>query len=85
MSILSREERRAVNEGILTIHELSDVYKLDLVRKTSEIGRFPETFQANFERVPKDLFNKLSPEEVALLVDGFYHSYIDGYDNRGMR
>lgn len=84
MSILSREERKAVKEGTLTIHELSDMYKLDLVKKASEIGRFPETFQANFERVPKDLFDKLSPEEVALLVDGFYHSYIDGYDNRGM-
>ena len=84
MSILSREGKRAVKEGAITTEELADMYKLDIVKKTSKIGKYPETFRANLRRIPESIIKKLSPEEIALLVDNFYRCYIDGYDNRGM-
>lgn len=84
MSILTREGKRAVKEETITTEELADMYKLELVKKASKIGKYPETFRANLRRIPESIIKKLSPEEIALLVDGFYHSYIDGYDNRGM-
>ena len=82
MSILTREGKKAVKEGVITTEELADMYKLEIVKKASKIGKYPETFRANFERIPESISKKLSPEEIALLVDNFYRCYIDGQDNR---
>ncbi len=78
MSILTREGREAVKSGDITIKELGQMYKLENVKKASRIGRFGETFRANFNRIPADLVEKLTPEELASLVDAFYQCYGDG-------
>lgn len=82
MSILTREGKKAVKEGTIATEELANMYKLELVKKASKIGKYPETFRANLRRIPESIIKKLSPEEIALLVDNFYRCYIDGQDNR---
>ena len=78
ISILTREGREAVKSGDITIKELGQMYKLDQVKKASRVGRFGETFRANFNRIPADLVEKLTPEELASLVDAFHQCYGDG-------
>lgn len=78
MSILTREGRAAVKSGDITTEELGQMYKLEQVKKASRIGRFGETFQSNFHRIPVDLVEKLTPEELASLVDAFHQCYGDG-------
>ena len=78
MSILTRDGRDAVKSGNITTEELGQMYKLYQVKKASRIGRFGETFRSNFNRIPEDLVEKLTPEELASLVDAFHQCYGDG-------
>lgn len=78
MEILTQEGRDAVKSGEITTEELGEMYKLHLVKKVSRIGSNGELFRANYSRIPKTVADKLSPEEVASLVDAFYKCYGDG-------
>lgn len=78
MEILTREGRAAVKSGDITLEELGEMYKLEQVKKLSVIGRNVDTFNANYSRIPEGLTDKLSPEELASLVDAFYQCYGDG-------
>lgn len=78
MSILTREGREAVKIGEITLWDLGRMYKLEQVKKSSQIGKNPDTFRASYDRIPEDLKEKLSPEELASLVDAFYQCYGDG-------
>ncbi|MCC8047319.1 MAG: helix-turn-helix domain-containing protein [Clostridiales bacterium] len=78
MSILSSDGRRAVEDGDITMQELADMYKANKAKGLSKIGRFGDTYHKNFERIPAGLFEKLSPAEIATLVDAFYDAYSDG-------
>ena len=78
MGILTREGREAVKSGEISLQELGQMYKLEQVKKSSQIGKNPDTFRANYDRIPEGLKEKLSPEELASLVDAFYQCYGDG-------
>ena len=78
MSILTRDGREAVKVGEITLEELGEMYKLELVKKASKIGKMNDTFGENYKRIPKEIIDKLSPEEIAMLVDNFYDCYSDG-------
>lgn len=78
MKILTQDGRDAVKSGEITTEELGEMYKLNLVKKASRIGRNTDLFQANYKRIPEAIADKLSPEEVATLVDAFYQCYGDG-------
>lgn len=78
MSILTREGREAVKSGDITLEELGEMYKLEQVKKASQIGRYMDTFNANYNRIPEELQKKLTPEELAALTDAFYQCYGDG-------
>lgn len=41
MSILTEEGRQAVEGGEITLEELGQMYKFELVKRSSKIGRFP--------------------------------------------
>lgn len=60
------------------MEEVAAMYKLEKVRKISKIGSYGSTFNANFDRVPKSIFNKCTVDEIAQLVDAFYQCYSDG-------
>lgn len=45
MSILTREGRKAVKSGDITLEELGDMYKLEMVKRSSKIGRNSDTFR----------------------------------------
>ena len=78
MSILTREGRQAVKAGEISLEELGRMYKLSQVKKCSAIGTCADTFQANYDRIPEDLKEELTPEQLGRLVDSFYRCYGDG-------
>ncbi len=82
MRILTREGREAVESGEITTQELGEMYKLELIKKASKIGKYGDTFFRNYKRVPEEITEKLSPEEIAKLVDSFYDCYSDGKNAR---
>ncbi len=82
MSILTRDGKEAVKAGEITLEELGEMYKLELVKKASKIGNMGDTFSQNYKRVPEKIAEKLSPEEIAELVDNFYDCYSDGKNAR---
>lgn len=75
MSILTREGREAVKSGDITLEELGEMYKLEMVKKASKIGRSGDTFRASYKWIPDDLKEELTPEQLGKLVDSFYECY----------
>jgi hypothetical protein len=75
MSILTREGREAVKAGEITIEELGDMYKLEMVKKASKIGRNSDTFRESYKWIPEELKEELTPEQLGKLVDAFYECY----------
>lgn len=78
MSILTREGREAVKNGEITTEELGEMYKLEQVKKACKIGKYHDTFVANYSRIPDGLKEKLTPQELAELTEAFYKCYGDG-------
>ena len=75
MSILTREGRKAVKSGDITLEELGDMYKLEMVKRSSKIGRSSDTFRESYKWIPEDLKEELAPEQLGKLVDSFYECY----------
>lgn len=75
MSILTREGREAVKAGEITTEELGEMYKLEMVKKSSKIGNNRDTFRESYKWIPDDLKEELTPEQLGNLVDSFYECY----------
>ena len=75
MSILTREGREAVKSGDITLEELGDMYKLEMVKRSSKIGCNSDTFRESYKWIPEDLKEQLTPEQLGKLVDSFYECY----------
>lgn len=83
LKILTREGRAAVKSGEITLEELGQMYKLEQVKKSSKIGRCGDTFRVNYDRIPDDLKDQLTPDQLGRLTDAFYECYGEGKkDNR---
>lgn len=78
LSILTKEGREAVKAGEITIDELGEMYKLELVRKSAKIGNLEDTFRESYKWIPEDLKEQLTPEQLGKLVDSFYSCYSAG-------
>lgn len=78
MQILTKEGREAVKSGDITTQELGEMYKLEQVKKACKIGKYHDTFAANYSRIPDGLKEKLTPQELAELTEAFYKCYGDG-------
>lgn len=78
MSILTQDGKEAVESGEMTLAEVGEMYKIEQVKKASKIGKYRDTFLANYNRIPGTLQEKLSPAELGELVDAFYNCYGDG-------
>lgn len=81
MKILTREGREAVKSGGITLQELGQMYKFEQVKKNSKIGRCGDTFRANYDRIPEDLKDQLTPNQLGRLTDAFYECYGEGKSN----
>ena len=75
MSILTREGKEAVKSGEITLEELGEMYKLEMVKKASKIGTFGDTFRESYKWIPDDLKEELTPEQLGKLTDAFYECY----------
>lgn len=78
MQILTKEGRESVKSGDITTQELGEIYKLEQVKKACKIGKYHDTFAANYSRIPDGLKEKLTPQELAELTVAFYKCYGDG-------
>ena len=78
MEILTKDGREAVKAGEITTEELGEMYKLEMVKRSSKIGDTPDTFRESYKWIPDGLKDKLSPEELGQLVDSFYNCYSAG-------
>lgn len=78
MQIITKEGRESVKSGDITIQELGEMYKLEQVKKACKIGKYHDTFAANYSRIPDGLKEKLTPQELAELTVAFYKCYGDG-------
>lgn len=78
MEILTREGRKAVKAGEITAEELGEMYKLEMVERSSKIGRNSDTFRASYKWIPEELKEELTPEQLGKLVDSFYECYAAG-------
>nr|DAZ38846.1 MAG TPA: hypothetical protein [Caudoviricetes sp.] len=75
MSILTREGKKAVKTGLITTEELGEMYKLEMVKRSSKIGRNGDTFRESYKWIPDDPKEELTPEQLGKLVDSFYECY----------
>lgn len=75
MEILTREGREAVKAGEITAEELGEMYKLEMVKKASKIGRNSDTFRESYKWIPEDLKEELTPEQLGRLTDAFHECY----------
>lgn len=75
MSILTREGREAVKSGDIRLEELGDMYKLEMVKRSSKIGRNSDTFRESYKWIPDDLKEELTPEQLGRLTDAFHECY----------
>ena len=77
-SVLTKEALDCIKSGDMTWQEAGEMYKVQQVKKESKIGANGETFNKCYGRIPEALQDKLSPKELAELVDAFYQCYGDG-------
>lgn len=75
MEILTREGREAVKAGEITAEELGEMYKLEMVKRSSKIGRNSDTFRESYKWVPEELREELTPEQLGRLTDAFHWCY----------
>lgn len=78
LDVLTSDCRDAVKDGDLTMPDVVGMAKLSAVQRLSKIGRFGDTFSANFKYIPESVFEKLTVLELAVLVDSIYAAYSNG-------
>ena len=82
LGIFTEDAKASVKSGDLTIRDLLDMDKMNKIKKLSKIGAFQGMFNANYDRIPDGIFDKLTAEELAGLVDAIYDAYSAGKAER---
>ena len=78
LSILTNDGLECIKDGTFDIDWVLFQYKKSKVEKISKWGSFGETFNANWNRIPITIKEKLTAEELAELVDIIKNTYDDG-------
>lgn len=82
LNIFSTEVKQSIKDGEMDLHDLLRMDKYQKIKKLSKIGDFESTFYENYKWIPETLFDKLTPDELAMLVDSFYDCYSSGKNAR---
>ena len=82
LSVLTKEGQKAVKDGTLSMEEAAEMYKGEMVKRASKIGAYGDTYAENRKWIPEEIYDKLSPEENAFLVDAFHACYHAGKNAR---
>lgn len=61
--------------GKIELEELGEMYKLEMVKRSSKIGNNGDTFRESYKWIPEDLKEELTPEQLGKLVDAFHECY----------
>lgn len=82
MGILTREGKEAVKKNEISLAELGGMYKCRLVQNKAKCGSFEGTFNKCWMRIPADLKEYATVEDLAATVDAFNECYADGMNRR---
>lgn len=82
MEILTAEGKEAVESGEITLEELVEMYKLELIKKASKVGCFGNTFRESYKWIPDDLKDELTPGQLGELTDAFHECYGAGKNDK---
>lgn len=82
LNIFTNEAKEAIKDGEMDLHDLLRMDKYQKIKKLSKIGEFESTFYESYKWIPETLFDKLTPDELAKLVDSFYDCYSLGKNAR---
>jgi hypothetical protein len=82
LNIFTNEAKKAIKDGEMDLHDLLRMDKYQKIKKLSKIGEFESTFYESYKWIPETLFDKLTPDELAKLVDSFYDCYSLGKNAR---
>ena len=82
MEILTAEGKEAVKSGKITLEELVEMYKLELLKKASKVGCFGNTFRESYKWIPDDLKDELTPGQLGELTDAFHECYGAGKNDK---
>lgn len=82
LDIFSTEVKQSIKDGEMDLHDLLRMDKYQKIKKLSKIGSFESTFYENYKWIPETLFDKLTPDDLAMLVDSFYDCYSSGKNAR---
>lgn len=80
--VLTKEAVQMIKSGEMTWEEAGEMYKLQQIKTFSQIGKYPDTFVVNYNRIPEPLKEKLTPEELADLTEAFYNCYGEGKNSK---
>lgn len=82
LNVFTSETKQSLKDGEMDLHDLLRMDKYQKIKKLSKIGNFESTFYENYKWIPEALFGKLTPDELAKLVDRFYDCYSSGKNAR---
>lgn len=82
LNIFTEDAKQSLKDGELDLRDLLRMDKYQKIKKLSKIGSFENTFYENYKWIPESLFDKLTPDELANLVDSFYDCYSAGKNAR---
>lgn len=80
--VLTKEAVQMIKSGEMTWEEAGEMYKLQQAKTFSQIGKYPDTFAVNYNRIPEPIKEKLTPEELAVLTDAFYNCFGEGKNSK---
>ena len=78
LSHLTRDGIESVLEGDTTLEDVVRIGKLEDARKLSKWGAYGNTFSTCFDMIPESVFDKISAEELAQLIDAIQQAYNNG-------
>ena len=75
---LTPEGRAALIDGDVSWEEATSFYKVAVAKRKCSIGAFGDTFSAVMDAVPESVFNALTGEQLAEVIDALKGAYDKG-------
>ena len=75
---LTPEGRAALIDGDVSWEEATSFYKVAVAKRKCSIGAFGDTFSAILDSVPESVFNALTGEQLAEVIDALKGAYDKG-------
>ena len=75
---LTKDGQESVLEGDTTLEDVLRIGKLEDARKLSKWGAYGNTFSTCFDMIPDGVFDRVTAEQLAGLIDAIQQAYNNG-------